>query len=234
MDGVNDQIAIVELGAIDEGSVCGSLGAEVVRTPVDANSVAYGSGTEASGDKAAGLVAGAGSIEGALPENFFISGSLFNNDPENLIGIFDSEDLMAHGALTGAVGVGSKSLASADYLEAGTDGHESYAYSEDISAKGNNLAAVAAATGYIEKYSENDIFGDFGGLEVHGALAGAIGAGEDSKASARYLEADTDYWETYAYGEKIKANGNGLAAVAAGAGYLKESSSAIPIGYYED
>ncbi|HSD56922.1 MAG TPA: hypothetical protein VLB04_01980 [Methanotrichaceae archaeon] len=234
-DGVNDQIAIIELSALEEGSVRGSLGAEVVRTPVYIDPVAYGSGTEASGDEAAGLVAGAGSIEGTLPENFFISGSLFDIDPENLLGIFSpKEDLIAHGALTGAIGAGSKSLASAGYLEAGTDGQESYAYSEDISAKGNDLAAVAAATGYIEKYSEDDIFGDIGGLEVQGALAGAIGAGKDSMASARYLEADTNYWETYAFGEKMKAKGNGLAAVAAGAGYLKESSSAIPVGYYED
>gem|GEM_PF-6745391 len=234
MDGVNDQIAIITLGALEQGSIRGSLGAEVVRTPEYMDPVVYGSGTEASGDKAAGLVAGAGSIEGSMPENVYLPGNPFDIDPESLLGIFTSEgDLIAHGALTGAVGVGSKSLASADYLEAGTDGQESYAYSEDILAKGDSLAAVAAATGYIEKYSEDDIFVSSEGLGVQGALAGAIGVGTDSKASARYLEAGTDYWETYAFGERMKANGNELAAVAAGAGYLREGSWANPPEYDE-
>ncbi len=234
MDGINDQIAVITLGALEQGSVRGSLGAEVVRTPEYIDPVVYGSGIEASGDKAAGLVAGAGSIEGTLPENVYLPGNLFDIDPESLLGIFTSEgDLIAHGALTGAVGVGSKSLASADYLEAGTDGQESYAYSENILAKGDSLAAVATAAGNIEKHSEEDIFVISEGLRVQGALAGAIGVGEDSKASARYLEADTDYWETYAFGERMKANGNELATVAAGAGYLREGFEATPIGYNE-
>ncbi len=235
--GVNDQLAIIELGALEDGSIRGRLGAEVVRTPEYIDPVVYGRGIEVSGSDAAGLVAGAGSFDGILPNDFFISGSLLENNPGSLLSIFDSENLIAHGAIVGAVGAGSNSRASADYLKAGTDSHESYAYSKDILAKGDSLAAVAAAAGYMEVGPEEEIFGVTDELEVDGALAGAIGAGKNSKASARYLEAATDDWvwdlETYAFGERMKASGDSLAAVVAGAGNLRESSWMTPSEYHE-
>lgn len=237
MDGVNDQIAFIELGALEEGSIRGHLGAVAVSGPEYNDPVAYGSGLEASGDEAAGLVAGTGSFDGILPEDFFISGSLFENDPQSLLSIFNSEDLIANGAITGAVGVGSNSLASADYIKAGTDGHESYAYSKNILAKGDSLAAVATAAGRFKNDPGDSFIGEVDELRVQGALAGAIGAGKNSRASARYLEAADDYREddpeTYALGERMEASGNSFAAAIAGAGYLKDRSWATQSEYNE-
>lgn len=237
MDGVNDQIAFIELGALEEGSISGRLGATAVSRPEYNDPVVYGSCLEASGDEAAGLVAGTGSFDGILPEDFFISGSLFENDPESLLSIFNSENLIANGAITGAVGVGPNSLASADYIKAGTDGHESYAYSENTLAKGDSLAAVAAAAGRFKNDPGDGFIGEMDELRVQGALAGAIGSGKNSRASARYLEAADDYWEdypeTYALGEKMDASGSSFAAVLAGAGYLRDSSLMTQSEYNE-
>lgn len=234
--GFNEQIALISIGTEGEGSISGSLASEVVRTPQYEDPVVSGSGIEVSSDGAAGIVAGAGTIEGIYSGNTVYLGNPFDINPAAFLALVDpSKDFHIHGAATGAVGVGDDTKASAGYIEAGTDGHESYAYGVDMSAKGNNLAAVAAAAGNIEKHSWKTESEAGLHLSVDGALAGTAGVGKKSKVSAGYIEAGTGHqdWGTYALGENLRAKGKVFAAVAAGAGHVSINGFADPEYLYE-
>ncbi|NPV63825.1 MAG: hypothetical protein HPY61_14575 [Methanotrichaceae archaeon] len=214
-EGFNGQGAISAIGSCEEGKISGDLYAEVVRTQGIIDPLASGSNLEAEGDRAAGTIAAAGDIGVASFEDLF--------------GSFDSIEMQ--GALVGAGALGKGSKISADYIEAGTDGRETWAGGRNLKAKSNVFSSTVAGSGSFRSSSADYYSGYYNNINVQGALAGSVGAGKDSTASASCLEAGTDGWETYAYGEHLKSKGDKLAAVLAGSGYLNKYSSAYTYGY---
>jgi len=228
LNGFDSQGAFIAAGACKEGSISGNMGAEVIKVPeaIYIDPVAYGSNIVARGDEAAGIIAGAGNLKG------FRSQGQFANFHE----------LEGQGAFTGALGIGEDSLASVDYIEARTDGHETYAFEKDAKAKGDKSAIVAAGAG---SFNRNVGFGfdhsssfSYGILDMQGAFAGATAIGEDSSAKASLVGAITDGEITSAWGEDLKAKSDGFAAVGAGAGsfYRKQGSRLSPffVGSFEN
>ena len=220
LNGFDTQGAFIVAGAGKQGSISGNMGAEVIKVPdaVYIDPVAYGFNMIARGDEAAGIIAGAGNLKG------FQSQGQFANFHE----------LEGQGAFTGALGTGEDSLASVDYIEARTDGHETMAFEKDAKAKGDKSAIVAAGAG---SFNRNVGFGfdhsssfSYGMLDMQGGFAGATAIGEDSRAKASLVGAITDGEITYARGEDLKAKSDGLAAVGAGAGnfYLYQGSRKSP------
>ena len=216
----DDQGAFIVTGASNEGSISGFMGAEVVKVPDAIDPVAYGSHITAQGDEAAGIIAGAGALQGFLTQNQFA----------NFISLY------GQGAITGAVGIGENSRASVDYIRAQTDGRESSAFEVDAKAKGNDAAIVAAGAGNFELQSISGFqpFGRSvmafydGGLGLQGAIIGAAGIGDDSKAKANWVGAITDGSRTLAMGDRLKVESNGLALVGAAAGSVGYGAE----GYY--
>ena len=224
LNGNDVQGAFIAAGACEEGSISGYMGAEVIRVP-DAqyvDPVAYGSNMVARGDKAAGIIAGAGNLNEFWAQNQFAN---FNG-------------LLGQGAITGAVGIGEDSFASVDYIEARTDGHETSAFEVDAKAKGDDAAIVAAGAGsfsrkigigiYPTLFFYNKIF------DMQGSIAGATAIGDDSKANADFIGAITDGERTSAGGIDLLAKGDGFAAVGAGAGsfYRNQGLMQSPFFFY--
>jgi hypothetical protein len=206
----DDQGAFIVAGASNEGSISGFMGAEVVKVPDAIDPVAYGSHITTQGDEAAGIIAGAGALQGFRTQNQFA----------NFIG------LDGQGAITGAVGIGENSRASVDYIRAQTDGRESSAFEVDAKAKGDEAAIVAAGAGNFElqsisgfqPFSRSLIAFYDGDLDLQGAFIGAAAIGDDSKAKAKWIGAMTDGSRTLAIGDRLKAESDGLALVGAAAG----------------
>jgi len=210
LNGNDAQGSFIAAGACEEGSISGYMGAEVIRVP-DAqyvDPVAYGSNMVAQGDEAAGIIAGAGDLKGIWSQNQFAN---FNG-------------LDGQGAFAGAVGIGENSLASVDYIQAKTDGHESSAFEVDAKAKGDEAAIVAAGAGNFD-LNAGTVFGpsllySYSMFDMQGAIAGATAIGSDSRAKASWVGAITDGEMTSAAGDHLKAKSNGFAGVGAGAGSL--------------
>jgi hypothetical protein len=206
----DDQGAFIVTGACGEGSINGYMGAEVVRVPDAIDPVVYGSHITAQGDEAAGIIAGAGALQGSWSQNQFA----------NFVG------LNGQGAIAGAAGIGENSRASVDYIRAQTDGRESSAFEVDAKAKGDEAAIVAAGAGNFElqsisgfqPFSRSLIAFYDGDLDLQGAFIGAAAIGDDSKAKAKWIGAMTDGSRTLAIGDRLKAESDGLALVGAAAG----------------
>ncbi|MDD4651884.1 MAG: hypothetical protein PHQ34_06600 [Methanothrix sp.] len=223
------QGAFIVAGACREGSIRGSMGAEVVKVPdtTAIDPIAYGSRIDAQGDEGAGIIAGAGALKGDWLQNPFAS----------------YLELDGQGALAGAVGIGENSRASVDYIQAQTDGKESSAFEADAKAKGDDAAIVAAGAGNFKLQNAFGFrpYGPIGGpqfgpamafysedFDLQGSIIGAAGIGDDSKAKAGYVGAITDGSRTLAMGGHLKAEGNGLALVGAAAGCVGYGAE----GYY--
>ena len=204
------QGAFIVAGACREGSISGSMGAEVVKVP-DATAIdpiAYGSKIDAQGNEGAGIIAGAGALKGDWSQNPLV----------NYL------ELEGQGALAGTVGIGENSRASVDYIQAQTDGQESSAFEDDAKAKGDDAAIVAAGAGNFNRnagfrfgpnsFLAADLF------DMQGAIAAAAAVGDDSRAKASWIGAITDGTATSAGGERLKAKADGFAGVGAGAGSL--------------
>jgi hypothetical protein len=200
------------------------MGAEVVRTPVaEIDPVVYGNYMSAQGDQAAGIGAAAGYLTGLLTKDQLVK----------------SYTLGGQAAFAGAVGIGKDSSASVDYIEARTDGHETAALEVNAKARGGEAAIVAAGAGNfkLQKAFGFEPYGEFGSnhfgpmmafdrndLDLQGAVIGAAGIGDNSKAKAGYLSAITDSSRTLAIGYDLKARSDGLALVGAAAGSIGYSA----------
>ncbi|MGB5100430.1 MAG: hypothetical protein WBN94_07535, partial [Methanothrix sp.] len=142
------------------------------------------------------------------------------------------EGFGVEGALALAAGVGKDSKASADFIAAGTNGDSTDAFAADARARGDYMAAVLAGAGSLYagsyEYDQGSRRGyDYGSgeyLGVQGALAGALGIGDRSSASADFIAAGTNGDSTDAFAADVRARGDDMAAVLAGAGNLYAGS----------
>ncbi|HNY34180.1 MAG TPA: hypothetical protein PKK68_05930, partial [Methanothrix soehngenii] len=226
---IDAQGAFIVAGACRDGIISGSMGTEVVKVPdtTAIDPIAYGSKIDMQGTEGAGVIAGAGALKGDWSQNPFA----------NFL------ELDGQGALAGTVGIGENSRASVDYIQAQTDGQESSAFEEDAKAKGGDAAIVAAGAGNFKLqtafgFGPNGPIGgpQFGPVmtfyredfDLQGALIGAAGIGDDSRAKAGNIGAITDGSRTLAMGDHLKAESNGLALVGAVAGCVGYGAD----GYY--
>ncbi|MDD4161093.1 MAG: hypothetical protein PHW87_01285, partial [Methanothrix sp.] len=207
-NGFEKQGAFIASAAYKDGSISGNMGAEVMKIPESEyiDPIAYGSDMTAHGDQIAGIVAGAGCLDGFSAQNQF----------ENFNALF------GQGAITGAAGIGEDSFVSLDYIEARTDGHETAAFEVDAKANGDKAAIIGAGSGKFGRnigfVSDPSSFFLFENFDLQGAISGAAAIGDNNKAEADWIGAITDGERTLAIGEDLKAESDGLAAVGAAAG----------------
>jgi hypothetical protein len=158
--------------------------------------------------------------------------------------------LDAQGALVGALGVGRHSSASADFIAAGTNSQQTaagtngqqtaagtnsqqtYAFAVDPKARGGYMAAVLAGAGSLcaesQEYQTN-LFSDFNRyIGAQGALVGALGIGDHSRASADFIGAKTNGDNSVGVATDLRARGDSFAAVAAGAGAIQFEQNPTP------
>jgi hypothetical protein len=229
-----------------QGALAGALGIGD-HSSASADFIAAGT----NGDKTTAFVADARARGNDLAAVLAGAGNLYvrtiEKDRDSRRGHNDEESthLEAQGALAGALGVGDHSGASADFIAAGTNGDSTYAFAADARAQGDDLATVLAGAGslywnrYLQDCSSRHgyTYGSLNEIGVQGALAGALGVGHHSSASACFLGAETNGDITEAFAADARAQGNDMAAVLAGAGNLyagvTELGSNSHDGYYD-
>jgi GNAT superfamily N-acetyltransferase len=126
------------------------------------------------------------------------------------------------------MGFGGHSSASACFLGAETNEDSTEAIAAHVRAQGSDLATVMAGAGtlywnnLVQESNNKQGYsyvnkGNFGG---HAALAGAMGIGDCSHASAELVRAGTSDQHSFALAVDPRARGNGLATVLGAAGAL--------------
>ena len=187
-------------GAVAAGN--GQVSVDYIEAWTDGQkSGAYEEDAEAEGGEFAAVGAAAGSLDSRLS-----------------LGADTYSRLSGQGALTGAVAGGEDSFASADYTGAQTDGRETFSWGHDVHAEGDSLAAVASVSGSFRKVRAIGPNWPFMYSDSQFALAGTMGTGRDSSASAAYLRSFADGNQASAQGWFLEAEGRRAAQAMAASG----------------
>ncbi|MGB5099119.1 MAG: hypothetical protein WBN94_00770, partial [Methanothrix sp.] len=217
-----------------QGALAGALGigdrssasADFIAAGTNGDSTdAFAADARAQGDDLAAALALAGA------GNLYAGSYEYDQGSRRGYGYGSEEYLDVQGALAGALGIGDRSSASADFIGAGTNGDSTDAFAVDARARGDDMAAVLAGAGSLDAGSleyQSNLDSDYTrSLGAQGALVGALGVGEGSRASADFIGAGTNCIHSAAAAADLRAEGDSFAAVAAGAGAIQFEQSPI-------